>query len=174
MKIFCYLLSFALLTSCGYHTGKNEHSKALTVSVPYVKEDFSGLFTNEIIKQVSFCPLLNYQSSKADYTLNIEIIKKDTKQIGYKYDRNNQNVRLKPLRATEGRQIITAKVTLIENKTNKIALGPFNVSSDSEFDYVDPDSINDLSFINPEGSRDAVLVFSLGQLDSIDSAKDQA
>lgn len=173
MKNSIVLLIF-LLTSCGYHLGRSKNTENISICVPYISDDFSGLFTNEVIKQVSNSSQMSYNFSNADYILDIKIIENSTKQIGYKYDRNNQNVRQKNLRATEGREQITALVELIEKRTNITKFGPYKVKASSEFDYVDQDSLNDLSFIDPNGQRTTVLSFSLGQLESIESAKEAA
>ncbi|NGX28896.1 MAG: LPS-assembly lipoprotein LptE [Candidatus Anoxychlamydiales bacterium] len=171
MKSSIVLLIF-LLTSCGYHLGRSQNAENISVSVPYISDDFSGIFTNEIIKQVSNSSSLSYNYSNADYFLDIKIIENSTRQIGYKYDRNNQNARQKNLRSTEGRQQVTALVELIEKRTNVTKFGPYKIKASSEFDYVDQDSLNDLSFVNPIGQRGTVLSFSLGQLESIESAKE--
>ncbi len=168
------LFFFLLLTSCGYNLGRSQCCGKIVVCVPYIKGDFNGLFTNELIKQISYSTGLNYKYSNADYILKVEILCDTTKQIGYKYDRDNQNERRKNIRATEGRQTIVARVELIDNKTNQIKFGPFEVQQDSEFDYVDPDSLNDLSFIDSKGDRVTVLSYSLGQLESIENAKEAA
>jgi hypothetical protein len=168
------LFFFLLLTSCGYNPGRSQHSEKIVVCVPYIKGDFNGLFTNELIKQISYSPSLNYKYSNSDYTLKVEILSDTTKQIGYKYDRDNNNQRRKNIRATEGRQTVLARVELIDKKTDLIKFGPFEVQADSEFDYVDPDSLNDLSFIAPNGQRVTVLAYSLGQLESIEDAKEAA
>jgi hypothetical protein len=125
---------------------------------------------------VSYAPNIIYKNSDANYILNVRIISHSTKQIGYKYDRNNENVRQESLRATEGRQTITAEVELLDTKTNQIKFGPFKVIADSEFDYVDPDSLNDLSFPDPNNPqrRITVLAYSLGQLESTENAKEAA
>jgi len=166
------LFFFLFLTSCGYHFGRAEICQKIDMCVPYIKGDFNGLFTNELIKQVSYSSNLNYKYASADYILRVEILSENTKQIGYKYDRDNQNQRKKNIRATENRQTIIAKVELIDIKTNEIKFGPFQVKADSEFDYVDPDSLNDLSFIDSNGNRSTVLSYSLGQLESIENAKE--
>jgi len=119
-----FFIFFFLLTSCGYHLGRSQNNENISVSVPYISEDFSGLFTNELIKQVANCSQINYHQTNADYILDIKISENSTNQIGYKYDRNNQNVRQQNLRATEGRQQITAIVELIEKKTGITKFGP--------------------------------------------------
>ncbi len=165
---------FLLLTSCGYNLGRSQNLDNVSVSVPYIKQDLSGYFTSELIKNLSYSSNLSYKYSNSDYVLCVKIIDSNTSQIGYKYDRNNENVRQNNLRATEGRQKITASVELIDRATNSTKFGPFEVSASSDFDYVDPDSLNDLSFIDPTGNRTTVLAFSLGQLESIESAKEAA
>ncbi|EKE03068.1 MAG: hypothetical protein ACD_20C00278G0002 [uncultured bacterium] len=165
---------FILLTSCSYHLGRSQNPEKIIVNVPYVQGDYNGLFTNELIRQISYSANLNYKYSDANYFLKVEIISDSTSQIGYKYDRDNNNERCKTIRATEGRQTIAARISLIECSTNLVKFGPFDVKADSEFDYVDPDSLNDLSFINAEKKRVTVLSYSLGQLESIENAKEAA
>jgi len=169
-----FVFFFLLLTSCEYHLGRSQNINQISVSVPYVEQDLSGQFTSRLIKELSYSSNLNYKYSNADYTLCVKIIDSSTSQIGYKYDRNNNNVRQNNLRATEGRQKITARVELIDKSSGCVKFGPFDVSASSDFDYVDPDSLNDLSFIDPMGNRTTVLAFSLGQLESIESAKEAA
>lgn len=154
--------------------GRSENSEKVNISVPYIQDDLAGHFTEALIKQVSYSPNLVYKYSNSDYVLCVKIIDSSTSQIGYKYDRDNENVRRKNLRATEGRQKVTAQVEIIDQNTNATKFGPFDVSATSEFDYVDPDSLNDLSFIDPTGRRNTVLAFSLGQLESIENAKEAA
>lgn len=165
------LVLLFLLTSCSYHAGRSNSTEKIVVSVPYIKGDYNGLFTNELIKQISYSPSFNYTYSHSDYLLKVEILSDITDQIGYKYDRNNENQRQKYIRATEGRQTVVAIVELVDLKTNETKYGPFEVKADSEFDYVDPDSLNDLSFV-VDDKRVTVLAYSLGQLESIDSAKE--
>ncbi|NGX33897.1 MAG: hypothetical protein K1060chlam1_00239 [Candidatus Anoxychlamydiales bacterium] len=169
-----FIFLFLFLTSCGYHLGRSQNYQNAEISVPYIEKDLSGYFSQELIKQISYSSNLNYKYSNADYTLCVKIIDSNTSQIGYKYDRNNENVRQNNLRATEGRQKITARVELIDKNSNCTKFGPFDISANADFDYVDPDSLNDLSFIDPNGNRTTVLAFSLGQLESIESAKEAA
>ncbi|NGX56838.1 MAG: hypothetical protein K1060chlam5_01084 [Candidatus Anoxychlamydiales bacterium] len=171
-KIFYFFTLLFFLNSCSYHLGRNEDSKISTVSVPYVKGDFSGLFTQEVIRQISNTPSLTYRYSNADSKLKIAIIDNKVDQIGYKYDRDKKDQRKKNIRQTESRQTITVNIELMDNKTNETILGPYKISADEAFDYVDQDNLNDLSFVDSNGNRETVLAFSLGQLESFENAKD--
>ncbi|MFA6118352.1 MAG: LPS assembly lipoprotein LptE [Parachlamydiales bacterium] len=168
------LFFFFLFSSCGYHLGRNDNSEIKSVEVPYVEEDMYGLLTNELIKNIANSSAMHYQSTNANYELKVKVLNSATNKIGYKYDTNNEGQRTKNIRPTEGRCSLTAEVQLINIKTREIKFGPFTVTSDSDFDYVDQDSLSDLSFIDPSGNRITVLSFSLGQLESIDSAKEAA
>jgi len=53
-----------------------------------------------------------------------------------------------------------------------VVIGPIFVKADSDYDYYDPESIRDLSFVTNQGYRIATINFSLGQLDSIEGAVD--
>ena len=171
MKYCLFFLVF-LMTSCGYRSGSSSNNR-LTLTVPYVEGDFYGIFTDELIKQIGVSNSIIYSNLRSDYKLVVSIVKKSVDQIGYKYDRDIYDGLKKNLRATEGRLTVTAKVQLLEKKTDKVVLGPFTITADSEFDYVDPDSLNDLSFIDPvTKQRVTNLAYSLGQLESIESAKE--
>jgi len=76
----------------------------------------------------------------------------------------------KNLLAAEGRNILEAEVTLYRKDTEEIAFGPYLLTADSEYDYVDGDSLKDLTFVSATGELIEVLPFSLGQLESLESA----
>jgi hypothetical protein len=78
----------------------------------------------------------------------------------------------KNLVGSEGRRFIAVEATLLEGKSDTVACGPFHIEADCDFDYVDGDSIQDLTFVNPEGIVQTVLPFSLGQLESIEAAQE--
>jgi hypothetical protein len=167
-----FLLLLIFLNSCNYHLGKNDDTKISTINVPYVKGDFSGLFTQEVIRQISASPSLTYKYVNADAKLKITIIDNKVNQIGYKYDRDKEDRRKKNLRQTESRQTVTVSVEIVDNRSNETVLGPYKISADAAFDYVDQDNLNDLSFTQSNGNRETVLAFSLGQLESFENAKD--
>ena len=174
MKSKIALFFFLFLTSCSYHLGKTSNIEKLQICIPYIKDDFNGSLTNELIKQISYCPNITYKNSNAKFLLNVKILSNTNEKIGYKYYRDNKYERKNFLMATEGRQVVIAEIKLIDINADKVIFGPYNVSADSEFDYVDQDSISDLSFIDAAGNRKTVLSYSLGQLESFENAKEGA
>ena len=96
-------------------------------------------------------------------------------RIGFRFDRNPQSGELRDnIIGTENRRTIIAVVTLIDTSTHTAVLGPQTVKADADYDYVDSNSIRDLTFITDRGIPEKVLDFSLGQLDSVDGAHDDA
>ena len=77
-----FLFFLLFLTSCGYRFGRSQNNERINISVPYIQGDFSAYFTNELIKQVSYSPNLNYKYSNADYILCVKIIDSNTSTIG--------------------------------------------------------------------------------------------
>src|SRR4029077_19495678 len=91
--------------------------------------------------------------------------------VGYRRDKQKVSGKIrKNIVACEGRRALTATVTLYEGGSDTIAAGPYTITAESDYDYVDGDSIQDLAFINSHGVPTTVLPFSLGQLESIESA----
>ncbi len=167
---FSFLL---ILTSCGYHViGMNQ--TAVAVSVPYVKGDFKGLLTEELIRSLGSSTNLQVDA-KADKKLVVTILEESTNKIGYRYDRDLDGSLKKNLLPIENRQKIKLKVEIIDKKDKKNCFGPFEFTDDIDFDYVEEDTLRDLSFIDTNtGQRRTALAFSLGQLESISSAEDAA
>jgi len=167
------LLSSGFLTSCGYHVDDDEALSAFpTISVPYFNGDQSGVLTDIVVKSLSSSGVFNYANRGGAITLEGKIVSDNCENIGYQYDRHPvSGERINRLVPNEGRRVVTVEITLIDSRSLKTLYGPFTVSAYSDYDFVDSDSLQDASFINATGTRESVLFFSLGQLDSIDGAK---
>ena len=152
----------------------SDYFSGKTVNIPYVTGDRYGLLTEELVYQLSVCGLLEYKPSTADLKLEVEIVDTTNDQIGYRKDRNPDGTLKKNLMPTESRQKVNAKVSLISNLDKEVIWGPKIISADVDYDYVEQDSLRDLSFLNAAGVRQTVLSFSLGQMESVGSAQDSA
>ena len=178
----CKLLQLILLAGCGYHwnprfpnTDLLSASSLPTVSVPYVIGDGDGSLTGEIIRSLAISGLAKVRQTNADYRLQVAILQSDKQNIGYRRDRQKiSGESKKNLVACEGRRIVAVEATLYQGETKEIARGPFQIEASSDYDYVDGDSIQDLTFISPKGAPIIVLPFSLGQLESRDAAEEAA
>lgn len=173
------LLNFALLlllSGCGYHWEDQERLSAhyQTVSVPYVKGDLDGLLTDALVKAIGLSNQFTY-AKDGELILEAAIVSDQVNHIGWQYDRDpTSGARENRLVPNEGRLEVAVNLSLVSARTGKVLHGPIQVRAHSDFDFVDSDSLLDTSFITPTGGRQSVLFFSLGQLDSIDGAKDAA
>ena len=60
-------------------------------------------------------------------------------------------------------------------RAEEVLLGPCTVSAQSDYDFSNPSSLEDISFIDPKtGKEEMILHYSLGQLDSEEGAKAEA
>lgn len=134
-----------------------------------------GVFTDELIYAIGSLGHYIYKRQGGDLTLKVEVVSKPVDKIGYNYDREGKIGKLqKNLVATEGRLSITARVTVCDTCSGDVLIGPTVVSAHTDYDYVDYDSVKDLSFVNAEGHRQSSIAFSLGQLDTIEGAQADA
>lgn len=165
------LLISLSLSSCGYHwqPGFSDGLRP-TISVPFVKGDEDGTLTTEIISTLSASGLADVISMGGQYRLEVNVLANSDEKIGFRVDPQKVEGKVRRnLLACEGRKNMTVEATLYRGE--KIAYGPFKITTDAEYDYVDGDSARDLTFTNPDGTLVTVLPFSLGQLESVESAK---
>lgn len=166
------LMSLLLLlfsSSCGY---RFERGESTSVSIPYVIGDQQGELTTALIRELAKSSLLRYSHGHGKWILSVKIINTEDERIGFRYDRSPVKGKLrKHLEGIENRRHILAEVTIVSSDTEELLYGPHLVSAASEYDYVDPDSLQDLSVRGPRGRFFSSEAFSLGQLDTIDAAK---
>ena len=172
MRFFNLLVSFSVLTGCGYRWEPNyPHAERPSVSVPFVTGDEDGRLTAAIIQTLGSSGLVDVVSSEGNYRLQVSILSNSVENIGYRQDPQKVDGKVRTtLLASEGRKTIAIEASLYRG--DEIAYGPYQIASDAEYDYVDGDSIRDLTFVNPAGTLVTVLPFSLGQLESLESAQE--
>lgn len=158
-----YLL--LLLCSCGYQWTDGPRP---TVSVPFIIGDEHGLLTKEIVAALSGSGLVDVSSS-GGYTVSVRILGESTTPIGFRVDPQKVFGEVRQnLLATEARRSITIEMSLCHG--GKVTAGPFTLTAEVDYDYVDGDSIPDLTFVDAAGVTRTVLPFSLGQLEPAESA----
>lgn len=168
MRFFNLLfLSFLTLTGCGYHWVNDIPRKS--ISIPYIEGDLEGGLTSEVISAINSSSHFQFKTH-SDLILKGRIIKNLDQDIGFKEEQDGTEEE-RSLIAVEGRKTFTVEIVLCQNE--KAIWGPKNIEAFVDYDYVDPHSLSDLSFIL-DGERVSILPFSLGQLSSQDSAQDGA
>lgn len=165
-----------LLASCGYRWNLEtpfDHRPSIAISP--ISGDEEGALIHEIARALSAAGLAAIVQGSADYRLEITLSEANTETIGYRFNRQKVSDRVdQNLVATEGRRSLTIEATLYEGSSEKIAYGPYRVSAFADYDFLDGDSIQDLTFIGPQGNQVTVLPFSLGQLEPNEAAQEAA
>lgn len=177
MRRYLLITLMALASSgCGYRfEGSEEKGDLVTISVPYVNGDIEGQLNAELIKALSASGRFDCIQNQGQLVLEVSVIADADDRIGYRFDRNPTSGKLrKNIVGTENRRTISAEVRLLDGSTKEIVMGPQIVKGLSEYDYVDSNSIRDLTFTNTDGKPETILNFSLGQLDSIEGAHDDS
>ena len=141
------------------------------VAVPFVEGDRTGLMTQAITTALVQSGYFAILGDDAPYLVKVRIIEDRFDDISYQYDvQENNQASVKRLIPNQSRRSVRAYVSL-ENRYNPACLiDEFEVSSWAEVDYVNSESLGDLSF-DINGDPTSVLTFSLGQLDSVEGAK---
>lgn len=173
-RIFFVILCLPLLSSCGYNLeGSREQ---ISISVPYVVGDFEGELTDAIVSTLSQSGQFRFVHDECGrWILHARIVNTNNDRIGYRYDRSDKSGKLrKNIIGVEDRRILDVEISVVDGVTGKCVLGPEIVRSEAEYDYVDDNSLKDLSFIDSFGIRQTSIAFSLGQLDSVGVAGEDA
>ena len=172
MRVFLLCL---FLSSCGYlFEGAERSYSKTTISIPYVKGDAEGKLTSALTAALSASGAFECMQNGGSLTLMVNILSQGNDRIGYSYDRSGTKGTLdKNLLPTENRKNTVVEIKLVESASDEVILGPVTVSASIDYDYVDPSSIRDLGF-NNHGKKETSLQFSLGQLDSVEGAQDDA
>jgi hypothetical protein len=165
------LASVAFQVACGYHWTSPEERPS--ISIPFVIGDEDGALTQELIWAFSRSALAQIANRDARYRLEVQIVEAKNDTVGFRRDKQLiKGKTRKNLLACEGRRAIAVDVTLLQR--DEIVVGPFRVAADADYDYVDGDSVQDLTFTDSQGQFVTVLPFSLGQLEPIESAQEAA
>ena len=160
------------LSSCGYHSATADEKT--TIAIPYVAGDNQGQLTAELIHQLVNSGLYDYVKQDGDLTLKVTLLDDKTDTIGFQYNLTHKKGKIeRNLMPQENRRFLTAQVTLMRG-TEEVAMGPLNITSSAEYDFIDVNSLKEVSFINAQGKREKTISFSLGQLDSVEGAQDAA
>lgn len=162
-----------MLTGCGYHASTPEDKT--TLSVPYVEGDSQGQFTAELIRQMVNSDLYDFVKQDGELTLCVSLVDDKNDIIGFQYDMTEKKGKIeRNLMPQENRRSLTAQVKIVRSGTDDVVVGPFNISASTDYDYIDVNTLKQVSFINAHGKREKTISFSLGQLDSIEGAQDAA
>lgn len=153
-----------------------ERGDKIAISVPYVINDYEGALTEALARAISRTANFRFTKEEGDWIINAKIIRTNNDRIGYRYDRDDESGKLrKNIIGTENRKEISVEVSVTDSTTGKLIAGPQIIKADAMYDYVDPNSLRDLSFIDPDnGKRRTSIAFSLGQLDSVGTAGEDA
>lgn len=171
MKNFLFSLCL-ILTSCGYHF---ESGEPIAISVPYVKGDFEGEMTDALAWAISNTSQFRYTHGEGNWTLKAKVIRTSNDRIGYQYETKPKEGKIVDvLTGIENRKTISLEVSVVNSATDALVWGPHIIKADATYDYVDSDSLVDLSFTNQSGKRETSIDFSLGQLDSVGVAGEDA
>lgn len=160
-QIFYLLPLVYLLSGCQYQFGRGELSERYTtISVPYIEGDQRGELTTEVIKKLSTSGAFRYISQGGDLVLKVKLIEFREENIDFRYDRKKTGKLKKSIIPTETRLNAIAEVLLIEGGTNQVVRGPTRVVASAEFGHT------------YYATRDEINIFSLGQLNDIDAARE--
>lgn len=165
--------SLFLLSGCGYRWG--DSSASYSLSIPFITGDEDGTLTAELIRAFASSTHANVVSSKGRYRLEVSLSEQTNEIIGFRIDSQvNNGKQQKNIVADEGRKSIAADVCLYDTETGEAVFGPCRVGANVDYDYVDGDSYQDLTFVDSAGVTQTILSYSLGQLESSESAREAA
>jgi hypothetical protein len=152
-----------LLCGCQYQLGSGDLAYHYeTLSIPYIEGDEDGDLTAQIIKTLSVSGPLRYHPEGGQLILKAKIIDKRDDSIGYRYDRTREGRIKHYIVPTETRLQESIELEVVEAATGKTIRGPTRIWGSLDFDH------------DYYSMKNRVNVFSLGQLNDVDAARDMA
>jgi hypothetical protein len=133
-----------------------------TVAIPFVEGDRDGSLTQALIHAVTWRTPLLYRSNGAAYLLRVRLLDVEDENIGFRYDRTVKGRVRHSIVPAEVRLLAKAEVSLCDSCSGAEIIAPTVLEASIEFDH------------DYYSTRNAVNVFSLGQLTDIDAAREAA
>ena len=167
-------MAISFLTGCGYRwQPEYPYQERPSITVLFAKGDEDGTLTQEIVRAIAVSGIADVRSRDGDYRLEIKVIDSTNETIGWRKDEQKVDGKIqRNMVAREARKTISIEATFFKGDSEQIAYGPYSITADADYDYVDGDSYEDLTFLNSAGKTQAVLPFSLGQLEPYESAQE--
>lgn len=162
MKLLRFSLAVAAAICSGCSGYRCERNDFATLTVPFVDGDRDGSLTQALIHEVTLHTPFSYVCANSVYELRVRLLDIREENIGFRYDRHKKGKLRHAIIPTELRMTALAEVTLYDATTGEVLIAPTPVEA-----YVDCDH-------DYYCNRDAVNVFSLGQLADIDAAREAA
>jgi hypothetical protein len=113
-----------------------------------------------VINEISRSGSFQYLREGGALYLNMRVVDLSDENIGFRYDRKKKGELRRSVIPTETRITAQVEVNVQDASTGCILLGPARISASVDFDH------------DYYSSRNGINVFSLGQLNDIDSAYD--
>ncbi len=160
-KLLGVVLIFLVCTACGYQFGRGELSATYrTISIPYAKGDQKGELTAELIKKMAATGAFVYAKEGGDLLLQVELVEFREENLEFRYDRDKEGHLKNSIIPTETRLTASAEVVVIEAASGAKIRGPIRIFASTEFDHT------------YYATRNEINIFSLGQLNDFDAARD--
>lgn len=170
---------FAAMSCQGYHSMNRPLALAggsrATIDVSMIPGDIDGALRTAMIQSLAESGSFVYAPGNSQYLLDVKITGNSKEKIGFKWDQHPISGKLQNrLVPNEGRRTIQVSATLIDRRTKKKVKGPIQVSGYSDYDYVNPNSLENLTIDPNTGNQQSILAYSLGQLGSEEEASSMA
>jgi hypothetical protein len=153
-------------TSCQWRTAPSldKDVACRTISIPFAIGDDNGRFTTDLIADIERTGAFRYVKDNGELSLRVVFVDSKYENIGFRYDRieaKEEGVKHKKrIIPDESRSKRLAEVSVIENATGKVLLGPAYILATNDYDHQNYSLSNNVN------------IFSLGQLTDIDTAQD--
>lgn len=166
------LFIIPFLASCANYQQTGSGCGCTPVAVELIKNDDRGLLRNALAARLSESRKFAYTSSATSRAkLVVDITKDSAENVGQGVIRDPKTKAMgDKFIPTEANRTLFAKVSVVDRDNGKDLIEPFVVSASVDFDFVEPTSVNAVRHYRANGDETTLLQYSMGQLDSRESA----